>query len=553
MRWFERDNRIWLGLTVVVGVGAYLRLSGLTTFSLWFDEWITVEQSTRGTLWESVTASGTHPPLLRLLVRASIALFGSPATPGGIDFAARLPSALLGIASIPFIFLFARQWARNNAAVGLTAAALYAVSPYGIYYGQEARYYAGMVLFAAWVLHALPRLLEAPRSVRRHVYLAIPLTLGLFNHHLFGLLFLLTFAVALPRLLSNLRQHWVLAAPWVVAGLLFVPWFLFVLGHMEPQARPWLPNLPTQWHDTGIAFFTGRIGAFHLQDSVWGPSFYRPLSHACWILLGAGMVVHLIRRWATPAWRSLLIVGLALASTAALHAGGQTAKFFHHKYLAFVFPFVCLTLAELLVFAAGTSVDWSGFWASIRRGGHHAQRTPPAHAHRSGLGVTLWMAALAVVVLAGQRVLPATVEAFVRIRPGAARPFTKEPYREAAQWVQKRRGPHTLVVVWDPFKQRNNMAALRYYGITEPAVVYKWHQLEHPVTFWAKFTGPIARAREVIVVTAHCSEAQRKIVETTLSWGFSRRVHTERFIGAEGLIQASVFVPDAKAEDRKDR
>jgi 4-amino-4-deoxy-L-arabinose transferase-like glycosyltransferase len=532
----RKQRLIWLGLALVAGVGAWLRLRGLTTFSLWFDEWITVEQSTRSSLWESITASGTHPPLLRLLVRASIALFGTPGAPGGFDFAARLPSALLGVASIPFVFLFARRWARGSAAVGLTAAALYAMSPYGIYYAQEARYYTGMVLFAAWALHALGRLLEAPRSLWRHVYLAAPLTLGLLNHHLFGLLFLLTFVVTLPHLLFDLRRRWILAAPWVVAGLLFLPWFFFVLGNLEPQARPWLPDLPTQWHDTGIAFFTGRMGAFHLAGSSEGPRFYKPLAQAAWLLLGAGFAVHMIRRWGAPAWRSAVIVGLALGATAALHAGGQTTKFFHHKYLAFLFPFVCLALAELLVYLAGPSGGWSHLLALVRR-------PPGATGRRSWAIAGLWIAALGLTLITGRRLVPNTVESFGRIRPGAARPFHKERYRETARWVQKHRGKRTLVVVWDPFRQRNNLTILRYYGITEPVVIYKWHQLEHPVTFWPKFASELADARDVIVVTAHCSKAQRRRVETTLAWGFSRRVHTERFIGAEGTIHATVLAP----------
>ncbi len=535
----RKERLIWLGLALVVGVGAWLRLRGLTTSSLWFDEWITVEQSTRSSLWETITASGTHPPLLRLLVRASIALFGTASVPGGMDFAARLPSALLGVASLPFIYLFARRWSRGSAAVGLTAAALYAVSPYGIYYAQEARYYAGMVLFAAWVLHALPRLLEAPRSPRRQAYLAVPLTLGLLNHHLFGFLFLLTFAVTLPHILADLRHRWILAAPWVVAGLLFLPWFFFVVGNLEPQARPWLPDLPTQWHDTGIAFFTGRIGAFHLAGSKAGPNFYKPLAQAAWLLLGTGFAVHLVRRWSAPAWRSAVIVGLGLGVTAALHAGGQTAKFFHHKYLAFLFPFVCLALAELLVFVASPSGGWSKLRGLVR-GLRSRQNTAD---RRTWVIAALWIATLGVTVVTGRHLLPNTVEAFGAIRPGATRPFRKENYRETARWVERHRGEKTLVVIWDPFRQRNNLTILRYYGITAPVVIYKWHQLEHPATFWAKFINEVAAARDVIVITAHCSKEQRRTVESTLAWGFPRRVHTERFIGAEGTIYVTVLDP----------
>jgi len=546
----RKERLIWLGLALVVSIGAWLRLRGLTTHGLWFDEWITVEQSTRASLWESITASGTHPPLLRLLVRSSIALFGTPNTPGGLDFAARLPSALLGVLTLPFLFLFARRWARGSASIAITAAALYAVSPYGIYYGQEARYYAGMVLFAAWTLHALACLSDAPRSIRHHVYLAVPLTLGLLNHHLFGLLFVLTFAVTLPHLLADLRQRWVLATPWVVAGLLFLPWFVFAMGHLEPQARPWLPDLPSQWHDTGVAFFTGRMGAFHLVRSVEGPQFYKPLSQAAWTLLGAGFSVHLIRRWPAPAWRSAVIVGLALSVTAGLHAGGQTTKFFHHKYLAFVVPFACLSLAELLVFLVGPRGGWSSLWALVlrlrsRRTTDDVAQPPPAPAptRRTWAIAALWLLAFGLALVTGLRLAPNTVEAFQRSRPGAHLSFIKQPYRETARWVEKHRGKQTLVVVWDPFRRHNNERLLRYYGVTGPMAIYKWHQLEHPASFWAKYAREMAVARDVIVITAQCSDAQRRRVETTLAWGFARRVHTQRFAGAEGIIHATRLAP----------
>ncbi len=544
----HKDRAHLLLLALLVALGAWLRLRGLTTFGLWFDEWITVEQSTRHTLLEAITASGTHPPLLRLLVRASVALLPSSQDPAALDLAVRLPSALLGVASIPFVFLFARRWAGGSGAVGLAAAGLLALSPYGIYYAQEARYYAGMVLFAAWALHGLALLLDRPRSPWRHAYLAAPLTLGLLNHHLFGMLFLLTFAVAAPQILRDLRHRWFLASPWVVSGLLILPWFWFVVRHLDPQARPWLADLPTQWHDTGVAFFTGRIGAFHLTGASKGPGFYRPLSQACWLLLGAGMTVHLVRRWSSASWRSALIVGLGLAAAAAAHATGETAKFFHHKYLAFIFPFVCLSLGELLVLVAHPPVSWRAFWSDLghREAKSHARAPrepegPGGPARWRALGVTLWMAALAVTMLAGQRVLPVTVEAFERIRPGSRAPFVKEPYRETARWVQQRRSDNVAVVVFDPFSRRNNIALLEHYGLARPILAYRWHHLRHPVSFWAGFSGELDRAKEVLVITAHCSPRQRLRVEQTLSWGFPRRVQTRRLLGAEGSIQIAIL------------
>ena len=67
--------------------------------------------------------------------------------------------------------------------------------------------------------------------------------------------------------------------------------------------------------------------------------------------------------------RSFAVAGLGLAVTAAFHVGGQSTKFFHHKYLAFLFPFVCLALAELGGFPVWNLVeDLQSGLEALRRG-----------------------------------------------------------------------------------------------------------------------------------------------------------------------------------------
>jgi mannosyltransferase len=133
---------IWL-LVGIVGVGAWLRFSTLGTQSYWFDEAQAAHelQLSFGAMLHGVFAVETAPPLYFVLGWVWVHLFG----PG--EVAVRSLSALAGTAVIVLAYLVGRELVSRPA--GLVAGALAALSPFMIWYSQEAREYMLLAAFCA--------------------------------------------------------------------------------------------------------------------------------------------------------------------------------------------------------------------------------------------------------------------------------------------------------------------------------------------------------------------------------------------------------------------
>lgn len=133
----------------------------------------------------------THPPTYFVLTHFWMKLFSGDGGLGSL-WAGRSLSAILGIVSIPAIFGLGCLAFRSRL-VGQIAAALMAVSPYGIYQAQEARHYTLAVL---WSIASLACLAIATRCIWRRASLPIwvGLTwigvngLGIASHYFFTLI-----------------------------------------------------------------------------------------------------------------------------------------------------------------------------------------------------------------------------------------------------------------------------------------------------------------------------------------------------------------------------
>jgi uncharacterized membrane protein len=136
-------------LAAIVAVGAALRFATLGVQSFWLDEAVTHDLVTRP-LWAMLSAiphSESTPPLYYVAAWIWVRVFGAG------EVGLRSLSALFGTATIVVLALIARRLAGSRA--GLAAAALAATSPLLIWYGQEARAYALLVLLCAlsvWLL-----------------------------------------------------------------------------------------------------------------------------------------------------------------------------------------------------------------------------------------------------------------------------------------------------------------------------------------------------------------------------------------------------------------
>ena len=120
-------------LAAMVIVGAALRIWQATTHGLSFDETFTAMAARlpADRLFDHLRSADSHPPLDYLL-RWPFAAAGAS------DFLVRVPSLVFSIAALA---LFAR-WMAGRGAAGMVATALFAVSPFLILHGAEARMYA---------------------------------------------------------------------------------------------------------------------------------------------------------------------------------------------------------------------------------------------------------------------------------------------------------------------------------------------------------------------------------------------------------------------------
>lgn len=134
-------RQLWWMLFITL-LGAVLRLTSLGTWSMWIDEAHTFRDviAPADKFWLSGTA---NYPLSYLMLRELADLFGL----GPADLTEeilRLPFAFFGIASIPALAIVARGMVGSPAA--LLAALFLALSPWHIFWSQNARSYS-MVLF----------------------------------------------------------------------------------------------------------------------------------------------------------------------------------------------------------------------------------------------------------------------------------------------------------------------------------------------------------------------------------------------------------------------
>ncbi|GAC1462339.1 MAG: hypothetical protein NVSMB70_08830 [Chamaesiphon sp.] len=130
-----------------------------------------------------------HPPVYFVLAHWWMQLF-APDPKGYLSlWGARSLPALFGVASIPAVYGLSKAAFRSSL-VGMMAAAMMAVSPYGIFLAQEARHYTLAILLVIASLSCLA-------IATRHIYFRTPLpvwlaliwvlinTLGIATHYFF--------------------------------------------------------------------------------------------------------------------------------------------------------------------------------------------------------------------------------------------------------------------------------------------------------------------------------------------------------------------------------
>lgn len=210
-------RKSYLILLLWFAIGIWLRFTELELKSPWTDEFSTIAFSLgnsfrnvplneaipidillqpivpnpnagTGEVIEYLLAESNHPPLYFVLAHLWMKLF--PLNRFDLLWVARSLPAILGAISIPAIYGLSCLAFRSRL-VGNLAAAIMAVSPYGIFLAQEARHYTLAILF---VIASLACLLIAVRHIwegkQLNFYFSIVWiiinTLGIASHYFFA-------------------------------------------------------------------------------------------------------------------------------------------------------------------------------------------------------------------------------------------------------------------------------------------------------------------------------------------------------------------------------
>lgn len=331
-------------LASILLLAAGLRFCGLGRQSLWNDEGTSVAVAQRDlqTIARDAAAD-IHPPLYYVLLSRWVRVLGTG------EAAVRSLSALLGVGLVALTYALGRLLLGRRPA--LAAAFLAAISPFQVYYSQEARMYMLLAVLAAGAVLALARWVRRP-AWQALAALVLLEAAGLWTHYSFAFVAL---ALNLAFLLSLRRGTLRRLVPWGAsqagALLLFAPWLPVALrqagswpGRVDAAALPALADA-WRWLVFGPAIETRVVLEWVVASAI--------LVLAGWVLI-ARQPGRAERpqpgpshgRWAArwPAHLLLLWLGVPLALILALGLYREA----YLKFLLVCSPAVCLLLAAAL-------------------------------------------------------------------------------------------------------------------------------------------------------------------------------------------------------------
>ena len=308
---------------------------------------------------DNLLLESNHPPVYFAIAHWWMQLF-APSADSLVWIARALP-AFLGVISVPAIY-FLGQFAFNSSLVGQCAAAMMAVSPYGIYLAQEARHYTlGILLVIAslfcWTLAAKKLQQRAPLPVWAVLLWVVVNCFGIAVHYFFALtlgaeaialiaIFWHYFNIKIPLQNSQIETHknsidilppqilWRLLAVAIgtlAGGLVWLP--VFLSNKYGSELTNWIVSgdrTLLNWISPIFQALAGWITAISLLP-VESPNL------AVIIFSVIAMIIYFI--WALPL----------------LRGGIQTALKTEETYFGTVI-FGCFVLAAILIFFSFTYI-----------------------------------------------------------------------------------------------------------------------------------------------------------------------------------------------------
>ena len=193
-------------LTLIVGLGIFLRFYQIGKLSFWLDEAGTAlfTKGSISNLIESVK-NDANMSLYYLLV-----FWWNKIFPNASDGTQRALSAIFSVASIPIVFLLGKHLAtdqKRGSAIGLVAAFLIAVNAYHIEYAQEFRSYSLTFLLTASSTLLLIKVLKDEKAKPVWLILYTVISAASVYSHLHAVFIIVAQAVTFPLLLGDKKKY----------------------------------------------------------------------------------------------------------------------------------------------------------------------------------------------------------------------------------------------------------------------------------------------------------------------------------------------------------
>jgi len=211
----NRRTERW-AVPAILAAAAFLRFFRIGRQSLWVDEFLSYNAFTspEGVPYGKKLLYDVHGPLYSLFMHVWIAVSQS-------DAWLRLPSAAAGVLAVYLLYRWLVSSGRGEVAIPATL--FMALNPFHIYYSQELRFYAFLLLFVVVTLIAFDRFLRSP-SAKTGALLGVSLGLTCLSH--FSGLFLgpalLVYVAVTRRLRGSHLRYGLLAA--AIAAAIVSPW-----------------------------------------------------------------------------------------------------------------------------------------------------------------------------------------------------------------------------------------------------------------------------------------------------------------------------------------
>lgn len=221
----------WWPVACLTLAAAVLRGATLAAQSFWYDEMLTASMVRRDfTDMLAHLTHDAHPPTYYVVAWLWTKLAGSG------EVGLRSLSAVLGVATVPVAYVIGGQLASRRA--GILLAALVTFSPFMVWYSQEARGYALLVLFGALSFLCFLRALRAPSP--RLVIGWVAFSVLAVATHYFAAAFVAVEALWLIVALRGRRAVLVAVAGVALAGLALLP---LALAQVDRGLVSWLEPL----------------------------------------------------------------------------------------------------------------------------------------------------------------------------------------------------------------------------------------------------------------------------------------------------------------------